>query len=592
MSKWSAQDLSEQILARLCVRGVEHFVISPGSRSQGLALAAAQAERAGIAQVHVCHDERQAGFLALGIAKASGKAAAVIVTSGTAVANLLPAALEASASRTPIIFLTADRPPELHGIRSNQTVRQHDLFRNCARVEYDISQTITERKLDEILAEVFECPYGLAHLNVRLREPLSEAREGFVHLYQELSEDEDSGTTSTKSSSHQTTDAKETPHNPTEAYCLSQVKNTVIIAGSNAPKEAEEIAHRLQLPLLAEAVSSVRYGRNVIVHYERLLEMLGEEIERVIVYGHPTLTRAVPRLLARTDIEQILVDPLGYADSALEVYNPSRTATLVPSLTVSPEYNAQQARPWLHRWLQHDSELQQAGAETEQAPPAFFGESAESAPVYTRLNTYARTALAEHKQPLTRELVTHLIWNASWPHDQLVIAASRLVRILDRNAQPRPVTVYANRGLAGIDGTIATALGIHRAHAHNPQHFTCGTTRLLIGDLAFLHDVGSLHLDPGHTQPHLHIFVVNDHGGTIFDDLEVAETARTDDFLRVVRTPHTACIADLAHAYGWKHTKLYTRGQLREALETADAHPHVFEIEIADTLPTHTSAAR
>ena len=141
---------------------------------------------------------------------------------------------------------------------------------------------------------------------------------------------------------------------------------------------------------------------------------------------------------------------------------------------------------------------------------------------YKERNRYARAELAVKREPVTRELLTDTMWQASWPHDRLVIAASRLVRTLDGIAAPRPVRVHANRGVAGIDGTIATALGIAAASQAAPEVTqAAGVTRVIIGDLALLHDVGSLLLGDDE-ELRVQIIVGNDAGGTIFDQLEVA----------------------------------------------------------------------
>src|SRR5699024_3032953 len=152
---------------------------------------------------------------------------------------------------------------------------------------------------------------------------------------------------------------------------------------------------------------------------------------------------------------------------------------------------------------------------------------------------------------------------ATWPYDRLVLAASRLIRVADAYVPGKKIPVHANRGLAGIDGTIATAHGIASAQQADGMP---GVTRVLVGDLALLHDAGSLLGGHGETWPRLQVIVGNDGGGTIFDDLEVAQTAERDVFDRVQYTPHDVDVAALAAAYRWEHVRVTTRGKLEQAL--------------------------
>jgi 2-succinyl-5-enolpyruvyl-6-hydroxy-3-cyclohexene-1-carboxylate synthase len=159
-------------------------------------------------------------------------------------------------------------------------------------------------------------------------------------------------------------------------------------------------------------------------------------------------------------------------------------------------------------------------------------------------------------------MLARAVWASTWPHDRLVLAASRLIRVADSLVPGKAITAHANRGLAGIDGTVSTATGIALAAARNAR---AGTTRVLTGDLALLHDAGAL-LVPLPDGLRLHVFVGNDGGGTIFDDLEVAQSADPDDFDTVMRTPHRADLAALAAAGGWAYRRATTRADLDDAL--------------------------
>ena len=153
-------------------------------------------------------------------------------------------------------------------------------------------------------------------------------------------------------------------------------------------------------------------------------------------------------------------------------------------------------------------------------------------------------------------------------NDRLVFGASRLIREADRVVPGKRIPVHANRGLSGIDGTIASAVGIALA-SQNGDH-RAGITRVVLGDLAMLHDVGALHFGAGEARPRMQVIVGNDGGGTIFDGLEVAGTAPADTFDRVLYTPHAADFSAIAAAYGWRYVHAANRGDLDQALTASD----------------------
>jgi 2-succinyl-5-enolpyruvyl-6-hydroxy-3-cyclohexene-1-carboxylate synthase len=170
-------------------------------------------------------------------------------------------------------------------------------------------------------------------------------------------------------------------------------------------------------------------------------------------------------------------------------------------------------------------------------------------------------------------MLVEAVWRATWPLDRLVLGASRLIRVADTFAPGKKISVHANRGLAGIDGTISTAIGIALGAE------TDGTTRVLLGDLAALHDVGGMLLGVGETRPRIQVIVGNDGGGTIFDTLEVAATAPQDALDRVLLTPQLVSFEQLALAYGWTYMRATNRGELDQAL-TASAGPTLIEVPL------------
>lgn len=577
-----------RLFARLTQLGLTDVVVCPGSRSQALALRAAALEASGLIRLHVAIDERSAAFYALGIGKETGRPAAVIVTSGSAVGNLLPAVMEAHAGRVPLLLLTADRPARLHRRRSSQTILQTGIFTPFLRAEQAFEvpgladpHTAPYPDFDALTDALWaaacggegqEAP-GPVQLNLGLQEPLAaELPETVTAAITAAAQTMPvAAATSFEQLAGSSFETSVLPAAPQlYSYTLDSTKRTVIIAGSGATAAAEAFAHAAHLPLLPEVVSGVRYGREAIACYQRLLQDAEtiEMIERVVIFGHPTLTREVARLVELTDKEIIVVDP-----HHGEHYGPPH-AVQTREIHLAADYDTQAQHTWLGMWIRAARVLAAEVSTVHEPDTALARENG-----YKERSAYARQELAAKREKITRELLVDSVWRATWPHDRLVVAASRLVRVLDRVAQPRPVQIHANRGVAGIDGTVATARGIAAAsQGSESPAAAAGVTRVLLGDLALLHDGGSLALTPGEPLPRLQLFVANDCGGTIFNGLEVREIAADAAFARVMTTPHSADFAALAAAYGWEYHLLQTRGELEDFLTGPVTGPALIEV--------------
>lgn len=552
MTASPATDAAASLIADLIGHGVRDLVLSPGSRSQALALAAVHAANEGALRLHVRIDERVAGFTALGLSRETGVPAAVLCTSGTAAANLLPAAMEAFHSGIPLLLLTADRPPELRGVGANQATSQPGMFGLWVREQIDAPvpgeadwSGLAARAVAVALGA--DAPYGLpgvrgpVHLNLPSREPLS---GDFPVL--PLVPGEPPSTSAA------------------EPLVLSRGPRTVVIGGADAGADAEEIAHVGSWPLIAEIVSGARFGRQIVHGYRALLDddELGGRIERAVVLGHPTLSREVARLLSRTDVDVIALRRGG------EELNLNGRTTPTASVSVAP---GPADREWLGAWMV--ASAAQVVDLSERAPDTEGLASSD----FTARRDAVNAELDAVRRPLNRALLVDAVWRATWPHDRLMFGSSRLVRVADALLGGKKVPVHANRGLAGIDGTVATATGIALASQAGGAP---GVTRVLLGDLAFLHDVGALLLPPDEAEPRLQVIVGNDGGGTIFDGLEVGETAARADLDRAFYTPHTVRLEQLALAYGWEYHRVTTRTALDQVLTTPAAGRQLIEVPL------------
>ena len=616
-----ATDAAAALLTRLVRRGIRHVVLSPGSRSQALALVAAELERRGDIRLHVRIDERVGGFTALGIGRESRMPAAVVCTSGTAVANLLPAVAEAHHAGVPLLLLTADRPPELRGVGANQTTAQPGLFAAFTRYEADVPvpdeicgdgageqsgmlQALADEAVDAALG-IGTRSAGPVHLNLPYREPLAGVLPDWFETRSPEPAPLDEEPSGALYQGGGGIGESDVPDDPEDApLMLTPGPRTVVIAGADAGPGAEELAHRGGWPLIAEIVSGARFGRRLVHGYRALLRdpELGGRVQRAVVFGHPTLSREVTTLLSRGDIEVIALRGPG---EALNL-----NGTTVPADAVAVR-QGETDREWLGEWMRASR-----AASVDLAPAAPDAGGLSSAEPSVRLGAIS-AELAAIRTPIDRTVLVDAVWRASWPHDRLVFGSSRLVRVADAVLGGKKVPVHANRGLAGIDGTIATAIGVAVASqdavgpgaadrdapgrtvadrdiagsgaasrdgagsgAASAVRAHVGVTRVLLGDVTMLHDVGALLLPGAEQAPRIQVIVGNDGGGTIFDDLEVARVAGDAAMARVQYTPQTANLQHLAAAYGWAYQRVETRAALDQALVAPASGPQLIEVPL------------
>ncbi len=495
----SSAQLGWVIAEALAATGVREVVVCPGSRSTSIAVALAGVAADGRVRLHTRTDERVAGFLALGLARATGSAA-IVVTSGTAVGNLLPAVMEARLAGVPLLVITADRPATLIGSGANQTTEQIGIYGR--HVVADLQLTSTDARPDAWFQ-------GLYRTIAQARGVRSNA-PGPVHINAAFTEAFLAPGETWQPVAPPRIQARPRP----ETVELPAGPRTVVLAG-DAPAQvgqaARALAEAARLPLLAEPSSNARAGDCAIAGYRVLLDAeLGAEIERVLVYGHPTLSRPVTRLISRPDVELVVVsaradwpDPGWQADQ------------VVDGVQLAPGDES-----WLERWQQADAALPAAAA-------------------------------AADGRPTGRLLAAEVVASAA---GNLVLGSSNPIR--DADLAPiaqHPATCWANRGLAGIDGTIATALGVALG-SRTP-------TTLLLGDLSFLHDIGALQIPVSQPVPDLRIVVADDDGGAIFAGLEVADQA-PEVFEALFTMPHGRDLASIAAGFGWPTRRIRQAAEL------------------------------
>jgi 2-succinyl-5-enolpyruvyl-6-hydroxy-3-cyclohexene-1-carboxylate synthase len=518
----SSTELGRAVLGRLVERGIREVVLAPGSRNAPLAFAAYDLAEAGMVRLHTRLDERSAAFLALGLTKV-GSPAAVICTSGTAVANLHPALLEAAHAGVPLVAVTADRPERLRGTDANQTTDQHGLFGPLIPSVEIADAGVVRDDMVALPSPRQPFRHGLPlHVNVRLDDPLVPEDRWQV----EVSPPEDAG---------REPDWWRGPAG--ETTTLAAGPRTVVVAGDDAGPPARGLAEAARWPLLAEPSSGSRTGEHAVRCYRLLLGgPLGAEIERVVVFGHPTLSRPVSRLLARDDVEVWAA-----ATTGLGLRRPYAVAgTFERVEAAEPD-----ATDWFDRWREADARV---GRDLD--------------------------ALLAAEPDLTPYEVAGAVARALPPEGLLVVGASSPIRDLDLMVPRYRVgarrKVLANRGLSGIDGVVSTAVGAALGR-------TSDRSLALVGDVTFLHDANGLVHGAREPEPDLTIVVVNDDGGSIFAMLEQGAEEYADRYDRLFGTPHGVDLASLCAATRTPHLRVTSLPELEQALASPNGGIEVVE---------------
>lgn len=529
--------------------GVREVVLCPGSRSAPLAYAVQQAERQGRLRLHVRVDERSAGFLALGLAKLSRRPAVVVTTSGTAVANLHPAVLEAHHGQVPLVVLTADRPVELRGTGANQTTHQPGLFGAAVRWQADLPaaevrdgqvaawRTTADRAVAAAVGSLSGWA-GPVHLDVGFRDPLPPDLE--PGPWPEPLEGRRGGEPWTAVPGPRAVEA--------DGQGLTGPERTLVVLGDLPDPAMSAVGLRCAAergwPVVAEPFGSAG-GGPVLPHGSLLLtatDWLTTHLpERVLVIGRLTLSRDVAALLRRPGVRVEVVAP------GPDWPDPGHVVREVHpwSALCAPSPDETPATSWARVWSDAGDRL-----------------AAAAGPVVTASWPSGVAAARVLAQQLTDE-------------DVLVLGSSNPARDLELAGERTAATVVGNRGLAGIDGLVSTAVGVALARGSG-----AGRTFALLGDLTLLHDANGLLIGPAEPRPDLTLVVVNDDGGGIFSTLEYGEPARAADAERLFATPTGTDLAALCQAHGIGHELVRDQAGLATALQRRTDGIRVVEVPV------------
>ncbi len=534
------------VIEELVRNGVQQFVISPGSRSTPLTAAAARHPQA---HCFICHDERGAAFMALGYAKAVNRPAALVCTSGTAAANYFPAVIEASTDFIPMLVLSADRPPEQQDSGANQTIFQQKLFGTYARWFFQmptpdpqIQPEFVLTTIDQAVARSRQTPAGPVHINFMFRKPL-EPQEA-----PEVPSLENWKTLDKPYTRYQIDPPR--PDAETIQLTLNLIQNTkqgLIVLGRLHPSQQGagkilELIQRLGWPVYADIASGFRLGFAELPHVEEFAANLQPEPNTVLFLGGPILSKRVQQWLASLAPSTFI--QVHNSPNQLDPNHQVRHR-IISDVTDFCEILLTQLAP-----LPQPKSIGTRGF-CQSALDAFFA------------NT---TGLSE---PRMARLISQLL-----PKQHgLVLGNSMPVRdmnsfaVLD-GASPH---VCTNRGASGIDGTIASAVGFA---AGQQQPVT-----LLIGDVAFLHDLNSLQL-VGNSEYPIHIICLNNNGGGIFSFLPISQHK---DVFPFFETPHFRQFEHAARLFDLNYFRPKTKDEFISVYQKVIAEGTSTLIEISST---------
>ncbi|VTU07175.1 2-succinyl-5-enolpyruvyl-6-hydroxy-3-cyclohexene-1-carboxylate synthase [Actinobacillus indolicus] len=534
---------SRVVLNALLRYGVKHFCIAPGSRSTPLTLEALYLQKQNQAECHSHFDERGLGFFALGLAKATNEPVAIIVTSGTAVANLYPAVVEASISHQKLIVLSADRPVELIDCGANQAIQQQHIFAQYPVASLNLPKPSPQYSANWLIGRIeHACSVqaiegGVVHLNLPFEEPLYEADEDeiaqtpwFNTILGWLNKPK------TKWYDQQATQKDVLMH---ENWDYWRTKRGVIVVGKLPLEQG------MGLKLWAETlgwclISDVQSGIDAALPYadiwlsNKTVEQRLLQADIVIQFGTQIVSKRVNQFLSAFKGEFWLVDEsLNY----LNTYAHQQTRFVAKAHHFTRVHPPLRQKPWL----------------LEPLALSQFCETFIEQQVGGNLN---EASLAHH---IERVLPAN---------GNLFLGNSLFVRLVDALCKlPESYPIYTNRGASGIDGLIATVAGIAKGSGQ--------PTIAVLGDISALHDLNSVALLRQITQPTI-LFVINNNGGAIFDMLPVEAQAKE----KFYRLSHNFEFSQIATMFGLEYLRPYTWADLGTKLKQAYARRGVTLVEI------------
>ena len=549
---------------QLAVLGVKYACISPGFRSTPLTYVLSKNRKI---KSFINIDERSSAFFALGLARATKQPVMIVTTSGTAVAELYPAIIEAYQQRTPLIICTADRPPELIGTGANQTINQHNIFKNHIRWFRDLGlPSISEtgfHHLQKIAIEAYRISLfedkGPVHLNFPFRKPLepSAFTDEFNSKVFKIHPLKNSKHKSSVINNSYRTDklirrvTEEIINTPKGIILVGPMDNEAEVI-----KAIKKVSAVIKYPVFADGLSQLRIGigkkdKGIISNFNSILKsenfIRDHDPELILQFGSTPTSSLIENFLAESNATRYLINHYG------DKFDPTRNANAI--LSVEPAVFCQQLISFLKA-------------------KKFSRKNSDWLKVFNKAEVMSESIknriIGNAKFPNEPAIITEILKQVP-AGSNIFIGNSLPVRDLDNfvSTTSKRLTIYFNRGASGIDGIISTALGISS---------TKKPIILITGDLSFLHDLNALAIAVKYSIP-LAIFIINNNGGGIFETLPIAD--KSERFKEYFITPHNLNFSDITEAFGIDYQLIKQKSDLQTFLKNISNRktPIVFEVK-------------
>ena len=550
--------------------GVRHAVFSPGSRSTTLAMLF---QSHGGFHTYMNIDERSAGFMALGIAKAQGEPVVLVCTSGSALTHYGPVVVEAKHSGVPMIILSADRPYTLQQVGAPQTIDQQKYFGTAVNYYEELSvpseshyYTYPRQVARRAYLKANDHKLGPVHINVPLFEPLVPNREE-EYFKQGRSEKP----------------FRLVKHQEIASLgSLLEAKRVLILGGPSVknPKAVVDFADRIGAVVIGDPLSNLRQYEGVISTYDAFLahherwDDLRPDV--VIQLGQIPVSKRIQQWMATlTDIDYITISPTA------DVVNPSLTTTI--HVIADIDTFLAEIKRGLPLLISTEKKQRAVLQKLEKLNLLTQSDSVVMSPTYEELwrqiesNSREQLDKVQEESTLFEGRTIHMLQQMMPDEGQILVANSMSIRDMDYfwATGRSQAMVYGNRGTNGIDGTVSTALGLS----------TNGKPTVMVtGDLSFFHDLNGLAIGKTHGM-NLMIILHNNDGGGIFQYLP---QKGTDDFDYLFNTPQGIDYSGLATLYGLDYVKVTNNAELEQAMEQYIGTEGIHLIEV----PTSKEGSR
>ena len=498
----SNQKISHIITQTLFSLGCKDACISPGARNAPIALS--------LSDQFECYnllDERSCAFTALGIAKYKNIPTVVNCTSGTAVANLFPAIIEARMSETPLIVITADRPKKMIDRGENQTIYQENIFNKYVLKYVSIDSSL--EKIEETIFWAYKAAMGQSN-----NQPIHE--KGPVHINVHLDEPTISNETNTYSVNNDFEPIN--IHNEENNIKINESNKPIIVCGqSNLSQDKRQIfnlSEKYNIPILSDISSNIMTHPNIVSHYDLYIDKI--EFDTVFRFGRKTLSKKLNALISKCENTFLIRDERNFNDDVNK---------LVPYVQIADfmEYNySTSSTDWIDSIKKYEAKYK------------------------------SKIAHIMNDTELTNEYTaSYKVLNQIDSNSNLFIGNSIIIRafnLLLSNSLKKDINIFSNRGASGIDGNIATSIGISLCSKSSCNY-------LILGDQAFMHDIGSLKI-LSETYVNLCVIVINNSGGGIFDYLPISNDENKMNYKKFIRNDHNETFQRITESYGINYTRI------------------------------------